>query len=127
MQSLDGIVPETIASQLFDHYTTKNFDTGKYEYRQELVASVVATNILQNGLKFQIEDFLNTWQEALPEGFITKDQYLSGIGIIDRESNPPCVRSLLEEDLPTNILDRLKVLFKTKERWSLEQIAPYIE
>lgn len=127
VQSLDGIVPEMIVSQLFDHYTSIINDTGKYEYNQELVAKIVAINILQNGMKFQIEEFMTTWQDALPDGMKIQEQYLSGIGIVDRESNPPCVRSLMEEDLPTSILERLKVLFKTKDRWSLEQIAPYIE
>lgn len=127
VESLDGIVPESIVSQLFDHLTTKNNETGKYEYNQELLAKIVANNILQNGSKFHINDFMSAWQDALPEGFSIKEQYLSGIGIVDRESNPPCVRSLLEENLPTSILERLKVLFKTKERWSLEQISPYIE
>jgi sister chromatid cohesion protein DCC1 len=34
---------------------------------------------------------------------------------------------LYEENLSTNLGDRLKFLFKTKEKWSADQIQPYIE
>lgn len=57
-----------------------------------------------------------------------QEAYLRGIGIIDRDSpSVPCVRSLIECNLSTNLLNRLKVLFRTKEKWTLDQIEPYIE
>lgn len=57
-----------------------------------------------------------------------QEKYLRGVGIIDRDSaSIPCVRSLIENNLSTNLLERLRVLFKTKERWTLDQIEPYIE
>lgn len=57
----------------------------------------------------------------------SQESFLSGIGIIDRDSNVPCVRSLLETNLSTNLSDRLQVLFATKKKWTLEEIQPYIE
>lgn len=57
----------------------------------------------------------------------SQESYLSGIGIIDRESAVPCVRSLIESNLSVNLADRMKMLFGTKEKWTLEQIQPYIE
>lgn len=127
VDSLYGIIPTEICSKLFDFYTHKIEATGKFQYKEDLVARIMAANILQSGLKFQIDDFMSTWQETLPDGMEVQEKYLSGIGIIDRDSNPPCVKSLLEEDLPMSILERLKVLFKAKYRWSLELISPYIE
>lgn len=56
-----------------------------------------------------------------------QESYLRGIGIIDREATVPCVRSLIETNLSTSLPDRLKVLFSAQERWTLEQIEPYIE
>lgn len=58
---------------------------------------------------------------------LIQEKYLRGIGIVDKDSNPPCVRALTEINLSTKLMDRLKVLFKTKERWTLEEIEPYIE
>lgn len=56
-----------------------------------------------------------------------QENYLRGIGIIDRESSVPCVRSLIETNLSVNLLERMKVLFSVKEKWTLSQIEPYIE
>lgn len=56
-----------------------------------------------------------------------QEKYLCGIGIVDRESKPTCVRALLEINLSTNLMERLKILFNLKEKWTLHQIEPYIE
>lgn len=57
-----------------------------------------------------------------------QEEYLRGIGIIDRSaSSTPYVRALIESSLSTNLLDRLKILFKARDRWTLDQIKPYIE
>lgn len=52
---------------------------------------------------------------------------MRGLGIVDRDSPTQCVRSLAEENLSTNIHDRLKILFKTKSRWTMDEIEPYME
>jgi len=70
---------------------------------------------------------MRTWQEALPEGMSCQLKYLRGLGICDKEGAQPCIRSLAEEQLPTNINDRMKALFKTKQRWTMEEMEPYIE
>lgn len=60
--------------------------------------------------------------------FVFQEKYLRGIGIIDRTVvNVPCIRTLIEHNLTVNLIDRLKILFKTCERWTLEQISSYIE
>ncbi|XP_058462390.1 sister chromatid cohesion protein DCC1 [Malaya genurostris] len=128
IDALDGIVPYEIVDRIFDVYTVPSERVEScFRYREDLVCSLFAENILQQGLKFHIEDFLTNWQQTLPEGFVIDEKYLRGIGIIDREGAVPCVRGLSEADLPTNLLVRLSMLFKTKERWNLEQIEPYIE
>lgn len=68
--ALDGIAPGIIVEALFDIYATET--SGKrdrYTYKEDLVARCVAQNILQPGLKFKLDEFLTTWQEAVPEGF----------------------------------------------------------
>ncbi|XP_035787540.1 sister chromatid cohesion protein DCC1-like [Anopheles albimanus] len=128
LESMQGIVPYEVIDGIFDVYTTPSERVpGRYCYREDLVVALFAEKLLQHGLKFHIDEFLVTWQESLPEGFEVNEQYLRGIGIIDREGTVPCVRGLNEADLPTNLLVRLNTLFRTKERWNLEQIEPYIE
>lgn len=42
-------------------------------------------------------------------------------------ANVPCVRTLIEQNMTISLLDRLKMLFKTRDRWTLDEIEPYIE
>lgn len=127
ISALDGIIPIEIAEASFDYYTEEDPETGKYRYDEEMVCRIIAMNVLQEGLKFHIDEFLETCQSALPGGMQMLESYLGGIGIIDRESQQPNVRGLFEENLPLNLTDRLQILFKTKEKWTLTQITPYIE
>lgn len=76
--ALTDIVPSAILSGLFDLYTNKveaDQETScsrprsvRYQYKEEMVCRMIAQNILQQGLKFHVADFITTWQEALPEG-----------------------------------------------------------
>jgi sister chromatid cohesion protein DCC1 len=125
--ALDGIIPDEITQATFDFYTEEVPGTGKFSYNEEMVCRIIAQNVLQEGLKFHIDEFMETCQSALPEGMQMKESYLAGIGVVDRDSQAPNIRGLFEENLPVNLPDRLRILFKTKERWTLQQIAPYVE
>ena len=37
------------------------------------------------------------------------------------------IRHFPETKLPNNIQDRLKVLFNTKDKWSLDEITPFVK
>ncbi|KAH8279473.1 hypothetical protein KR026_010896, partial [Drosophila bipectinata] len=126
--SLNGIAPEEVVAGLFDIYTVPSERCpDKFQYQESLVARIVAQNILQPGLRFRNEEFMRTWQEALPEGMVCDLKYLRGLGICDKEGAQSCIRSLAEEQLPTNINDRMKSLFKAKQKWTLNEMEPYIE
>lgn len=69
LNSLNEIVSREIIEGLFDLYTIINDGNSiKYEYREDMICRIIAQNILQQGLKFHIDEFMTTWQEALPEG-----------------------------------------------------------
>lgn len=127
IEAVDGIVPLEIAQATFDYYTEEDPVTGKHRYNEEMVCRIIAMNVLQEGLKFHIDEFLETCQSALPDGMQMLEKYIGGIGVVDRDSQQPNVRGLFEENLPLSLADRLHVLFKTKEKWSLQQISPYVE
>lgn len=127
IEALEGIIPNEITEAVFDFYAEPVADTGKFKYNEEMVCRIIAKNVLQEGLKFHIEEFMETCQEALPPGMKMNENFLGGIGLVDRDSQMPCIRGMFEENLPTNLLERLKKLFKAKEKWTLQQISPYVE
>lgn len=79
LTALASIVPDPVLSGLFDLYTNKvecqsdgatssKKQPIRYKYKEEMVCRMIAQNILQQGMKFHVADFITTWQEALPEG-----------------------------------------------------------
>lgn len=126
IEALDGIVPMEICEAVFDYYSTPT-ENGKYRYKEEMVCRIIAQNVLQEGLKFHIAEFIETCQTGLPNGMQMDESYLGGIGVVDRDSVTPSVRGLFEENMTTNLIERLQILFKTKEKWTLQQITPYVD
>lgn len=125
--ALDEIIPIEVLKAVFSYYTTEDSETGKYEYREDMVCRIIAQNVLQEGRKFHIDEFLEVCQGGLPEGMKMDENYLHGIGVIDRESQIPNIKGLFEENLPLNLQNRLRYIFKAKEKWTVQQIAPYLE
>lgn len=87
LTALATIVPDAVLSGLFDLYTNKVESNSegansskkppvRYQYKEEMVCRMIAQNILQQGLKFHVADFITTWQEALPEGMQINVSYL---------------------------------------------------
>lgn len=157
----ETIAPAPMVQAMFDMYTFPSQQSTSsrnlYTYREDVVCRTIAQNVLQQGAKFHYTDFMDTWQNALPDGFTIQvrkifiweyssmnfytviilnksfllclqESYLRGIGIVDRSvANIPCVRTLIEQNMTISLIDRLKLLFKTRERWTLDEIEPYIE
>lgn len=85
LEALNGIAPEVIVNGLFDLYT-EPCENSKYKYYEDLVCRIIAQNILRQGLKFHINDFITTWQEALPDGMkidVSKPFYLKQLLIVN--------------------------------------------
>lgn len=71
VEALRGIVNEELVRGLFALYTRRSEDDQgpeRYRYDERLVCRIVAQNILQQGLKFHVSDFITAWQDDLPEG-----------------------------------------------------------
>lgn len=127
IDALDEIIPREICEAVFDLYANLMPETGKYCYKQDMVCRIIAKNVLQEGLKFHIHEFLETCQEALPQGMEMDENYLGGIGLVDRDSPTPSIRGLFEENMPMNLFERFKIIFKAKGKWTLQQISPYVD
>jgi sister chromatid cohesion protein DCC1 len=126
IEALEGIIPKEITKNIFKFYTESS--TGdKFRYREDLVARIVAQNVLIDDLKFHINEFFETCQSALPEGMEMNEKYLHGLAVIERDSRQPWIRGLFEENLPMILSERLNILFKQKSKWTFEHIAPYVE
>ncbi|KAI8432682.1 hypothetical protein MSG28_013647 [Choristoneura fumiferana] len=130
LDSLKDLVPLTILESMFKFYTvesTKEDGVQYYQYRQDKVCRFLARVLLKSAGKFNLAEFLQAWRDSVPEGMVTDESMLSGIALVDKSSSPQVIWGFVESDLPENINERFKVLFRTKPKWTVDQISPYIE
>lgn len=127
IEALENIVPKTILDNLFDLYTENSrCIDGVQQYRYtEKVARFFAQVLLVNAGKFNFAEFLQAWQDSVPEQMPTDESMLHGIAIVDRKAN--VIRYFPEENLPENVVERFHVLFEAKESWTAAEIIPYIQ
>lgn len=130
INALEDIVPKDILNSLFDLYTEESqvIDSQQlYRYKQFEVCQFLANIILSNSAKFGLYEFLETWQASVPEGMVTREEMLYGIAIVDKKSSPCTIWAFSEESLPENVIERFKILFNAKEKWTVPEISPYIK
>ncbi|KPJ19707.1 Sister chromatid cohesion protein DCC1 [Papilio machaon] len=129
-ESLKDLVPESVLEALFRFYTvetSKEDDIQYYQYKQDKVCRFLARVLLKSAGKFNFTEFLQAWRDSVPEGMITDESLLSGIAIVDKNTTPQVVWGFSENDLPDDINERFKTLFRTKAKWTVDEISPYIE
>lgn len=130
IQSLDDFIPTEVLICLLELYTEKSKvidGLQLYRYKQYDVCKFFARVLLHNAGKFNFQEFLQAWQESVPEGMTTALEMLEGIAIIDKTSIPNVIYAFEEEKLPENINERFEVLFHAKEKWTVPEITPYIQ
>jgi len=60
-------------------------------------------------------------------GMQTSEKYLEGMALMDRNSKPEVIWYFSETDLPEDINERIRILFQTREKWTLDEIRPYVQ
>ncbi|XP_051879312.1 sister chromatid cohesion protein DCC1 [Pristis pectinata] len=98
-----------------------------YALSEDEVCKSTALMLLQNAVKFNLSEFEEVWQQSVPEGMSTRLDQLKGVALVDRNSRPQVISQLNVEDLSENIQDRFNSLFNIREKWTEEDIAPYIQ
>nr|CAD7204306.1 unnamed protein product [Timema douglasi] len=57
----------------------------------------------------------------------TSLQHLSGIALMDTSCKPEVIWYFDEMELPEDLKERFRVLFQTREKWTLDEIRPYVQ
>lgn len=124
------VVPEEVLEAVFELYTDESKeidDEVLYKYDEFKVCQFFGRVLLEYAGKFNLNEFLQAWKDAVPEGMRVDEEMLAGVAIIDRKSRPNVIWAFPENNLPNTISERFEILFKMKEKWSVKEITPYIE
>ena len=98
-----------------------------FELSADKICRATAQMLLQNAVKFNLAEFHEVWQRSVPEGMTTRLDQLKGLALVDRQSRPEIIFLLKAEDLPEGNQERFNSLFSLREKWTEEDIAPYIQ
>ncbi|XP_046384784.1 sister chromatid cohesion protein DCC1 [Ischnura elegans] len=132
LESLSTLVPSDILEQCFGYYseaTGTYSDKGDqlFKLKEHKVCRFLAKVLLKPAGKFNLEEFLEAWQQSVPEGMKTSIQHLNGLALVNENESPPVAQYFPESELPDDPGKRFELLFHVKETWTLEAITPFIE
>ena len=60
-------------------------------------------------------------------GITTSLCQLEGIALVDRNSSPEVIWHFPATDMPEDMAERFSFLFETRDRWTIDEIRPYIK
>ncbi|XP_043473038.1 sister chromatid cohesion protein DCC1 [Leptopilina heterotoma] len=133
LDALRELIPESVFHAIFEKYTEpsgKLKKTGEllYRYIEEKVCRLLAQVLLTASPVTEYSGFMEAWSIGTPDGMKSEEKYLYGIAIVkwNREKNRKEIISYPESNLPDNIEKRIEELFKVKEKWTIDEISPYI-
>ncbi|KAL0598680.1 Sister chromatid cohesion protein DCC1 [Plecturocebus cupreus] len=129
LQELGPLEPEEMIEHCLKCYGKKYVDEGEvyFELDADKICRATAHMLLQNAVKFNLAEFQEVWQQSVPEGMITSLDQLKGLALVDRHSRPEIIFLLKVDDLPEDNQGRFNSLFSLREKWTEEDIAPYIQ
>ncbi|KAB0407554.1 hypothetical protein E2I00_019464, partial [Balaenoptera physalus] len=129
LQELGPLETEEMIGHCLKCYGKKYTEEGEvyFELSADKICRATAQMLLQNAVKFNLAEFQEVWQQSVPEGVMTRLDQLKGLALVDRHSRPEIIFLLKVDDLPEDNQERFNSLFSLREKWTEEDIAPYIE
>ncbi|XP_061919059.1 sister chromatid cohesion protein DCC1 isoform X2 [Entelurus aequoreus] len=129
LDELGPLEPREMIEHCFNCYGTRYIENGEvfYALDEAKVCRATALMLLNNAVKFNLGEFQEVWQQSVPEGMSTRLDQLKSVALVDRTARPETICLLRVQDLPEDTLERFNHLFTLREKWTEEDITPYIE
>ncbi|KAL9980866.1 hypothetical protein ACROYT_G009505 [Oculina patagonica] len=130
---LEELEPRNILEHCLNCYgevTDMDTDSGDhithYRLSEDKICRFYAEYLLRQAGRFNYHEFMDSWQQSVPEGMITKSEHLAGIALMDMKSIPPVIWHFPASELPGDPALRFMKLFKVQPKWTFDEIQPYI-
>ncbi|XP_031668092.1 sister chromatid cohesion protein DCC1-like [Oncorhynchus kisutch] len=129
LEELGRLEPQEMIEQSLNCYGRRYTDNDEvfFALNEDKVCRATAQMLLQNAAKFNLAEFQEVWQQSVPEGMGTRLDQLKSLALVDRSSKPETISLLRVEDLPEDTLERFTQLFTMRQKWTEEDITPYIQ
>ncbi|KAH9488294.1 Sister chromatid cohesion protein DCC1 [Bulinus truncatus] len=132
-QVLSELFPREVVEHMIKSYSKTEEDCMETDSSRNIVylcedkiCRHFAEICLHHSGKFNLSDFLRAWQESVPHGMKTSLSQIEGMALIDRESYPNVIWYYSVDDLSEDVQERFHALFEEKDKWTLDEITPYV-
>uniref|UniRef100_V5I0E0 Sister chromatid cohesion protein DCC1 n=1 Tax=Ixodes ricinus TaxID=34613 RepID=V5I0E0_IXORI len=126
VDKVSELEPREIVAEVFRRCTTPNEGDEFYSLNYDVICRTTAETLLRTVGKFNLSEFLEVWQNSVPEGLRTDMRQLEGLALTDSGTIPESIHLFDKWDLPEDATERFDHLFRAKKRWTLNEIRPYI-
>ncbi|KAK7490469.1 hypothetical protein BaRGS_00018255 [Batillaria attramentaria] len=128
---LEELFPREVIKHVVECYSRpqpadSSEEAGIYRLDEDQVCQFYAEVCLRNAGKFNLNEFLQVWEQSVPPGMKTSLSQIQGIALVDRDSKPETISFFPVEDLPEDVSERFDYLFDARKKWTLAEITPYI-
>ncbi|CAJ1062079.1 sister chromatid cohesion protein DCC1 [Xyrichtys novacula] len=129
LEELGPLEPKEMIEHCLNCYGKRYTENDQvfYSLYEDKVCRAIALLLLQNAVKFNLREFQEVWQQSVPDGMSTRLDQLKSMALVDRTSRPETISLLQVEDLSEDTLERFNHLFSLREKWTEEDITPYIQ
>jgi len=79
-----------------------------------------------SGRQWQLDEFLETWKASVPMQLEPELDMLKGMALVETVGTTQSLRPLDAEGLPRDAATRFKKLFAIREKWTREDIVPFL-
>ncbi|XP_063989780.1 sister chromatid cohesion protein DCC1 isoform X3 [Diachasmimorpha longicaudata] len=132
-EALEELIPRAVFDLIFTKYTTASAKKSTenrllYAYETENVCQLLAKVLLAASPRNAYDKFMEAWRIGVPETMKPKERYLNGLAVIEynRERGRKEIVAFPESSLAEEIQERFNQLFQAKDKWTIDEIAPYI-
>ncbi|XP_011309152.1 sister chromatid cohesion protein DCC1 [Fopius arisanus] len=136
-EALEELIPRPVFDLIFDRYTERSSKSKKqesaeghslYAYNAEKVCQLLAKVLLAASPRNAYEKFMQAWQIGAPEHLKPKEKYLNGLAVIEynKDKGRTDIVAFPESSLSEDIHERFHQLFQVKDKWTVDEITPYI-
>lgn len=132
IEALEDLIPKDIIEKCFIWFANETDEvdengTKLYKLDEYSVCRIYAEVLLRAAGKFHLEEFIESWQKSVPDGMVCDLKQLRGLALTDMNYRPEVIFHFPSDDMSENIADRFSKLFKVKEKWTYDEIVPYLQ
>lgn len=132
LEELSKHEPRTVMAQCLEYYlqpthTEREDGDELHVLNGDKVCRLFGEVILRSTSGMELPEFLNMWGLSVPEGLTVSVSQLEGLMLLEKSMSTTVITYFPVAALPLDIRSRFECLFHAQEKWTYEEIRPFLE